>query len=60
MQRKKDWKKIDQLPITEAHGVHLQLEVQLLFLIKPMKTKKTITVTLKTTYGKNIDLDYEI
>lgn len=40
MQRKKDWKKIDQLPITEAHGVHLQLEVQLLFLIKPMKTKK--------------------
>lgn len=41
MQREKDWKKrIFQLPITEVHGVHPQLEVLLLFLVKPMKTKK--------------------
>lgn len=30
---------ISQLPITEVHGVHPQLEVQLLSLVKPIKTK---------------------
>ena len=36
---------IFQLPITEVHGVHPQLEVQLLFLVKPKKKVKSINMT---------------
>lgn len=62
MQREKNWRRwIFQLPITEVHGVHPQLEVQLLFLIEPMK-KNTLIYDSRQYIEtrRNLALDYEI
>lgn len=50
-EREKSWKsEIFRLPITEVHGVHPQLEVRLLFLVKPKKKVKPVNIRLKTTH----------